>query len=111
YVHYTFDSATSAFSSASSSSCYILRNLPRLQFLDLFLSSFHSNLFCFIQAVLQVFNGLLHVLLHTLQGEQLCPAPSSTPQPSCFIPATCFRLQSTLQGVYGPLQLALSVCL
>ena len=39
---------------------------PGLQFLDLFLSALHGNLLSFIQAVLEVLDGLFHVLLHAL---------------------------------------------
>uniref|UniRef100_A0A8C4S721 Uncharacterized protein n=1 Tax=Erpetoichthys calabaricus TaxID=27687 RepID=A0A8C4S721_ERPCA len=38
-----------------------------LQLLQLFFATFHGNLLCFIQPVLQIFNGLFHVLLHTFQ--------------------------------------------
>ena len=40
---------------------------PILQFLDLLLAPLHCNLLSLIQAVLQVLDGLLHVLLHALQ--------------------------------------------
>ena len=40
---------------------------PGLELLHLLLASLHGDLFSFIQTVLQVFDGLLHVLLHTLQ--------------------------------------------
>uniref|UniRef100_A0A3B4YCW1 Uncharacterized protein n=1 Tax=Seriola lalandi dorsalis TaxID=1841481 RepID=A0A3B4YCW1_SERLL len=40
---------------------------PGLELLHLLLASLHGDLFSFIQTVLQVFNGLLHVLLHALQ--------------------------------------------
>uniref|UniRef100_A0A3Q3WZ96 Uncharacterized protein n=1 Tax=Mola mola TaxID=94237 RepID=A0A3Q3WZ96_MOLML len=74
---FTCDSAMSALSSASSSSCCSLRSLAMLltlqlsdaslQFLELFLAALHGDLLGFIQAVLQVFDCLLHVLLHALQ--------------------------------------------
>uniref|UniRef100_A0A3B4XVJ6 Uncharacterized protein n=1 Tax=Seriola lalandi dorsalis TaxID=1841481 RepID=A0A3B4XVJ6_SERLL len=64
-------------SSASSSSCCSLRSLAMLlvlqlfdaslQFLELLLAALHGNLLGLIQTVLQVFDGLLHVLLHALQ--------------------------------------------
>uniref|UniRef100_A0A8B9CQ15 Secreted protein n=1 Tax=Anser brachyrhynchus TaxID=132585 RepID=A0A8B9CQ15_9AVES len=76
-------SAMSARSSASSSSCCTLRYFTRLelcdlggcplppypgfQLLDLLLAPLESNLLCFVQAHLQVLDGLLHVLLHPLQ--------------------------------------------
>uniref|UniRef100_A0A3B4B2D5 Uncharacterized protein n=1 Tax=Periophthalmus magnuspinnatus TaxID=409849 RepID=A0A3B4B2D5_9GOBI len=45
-------------------------NLTELcQLLYLLLASLHSDLFSLIQTVLQVFDGLLHVLLHSLQSE------------------------------------------
>uniref|UniRef100_A0A8C1VPC1 Uncharacterized protein n=1 Tax=Cyprinus carpio TaxID=7962 RepID=A0A8C1VPC1_CYPCA len=40
---------------------------PGFQFLDLLLASLHGDLLSFIQTVLQVLDGLLHVLLHALQ--------------------------------------------
>ena len=48
---------------------YVLENssYPGLELLHLLLASLHGDLFSFIQTVLQVFDGLLHVLLHTLQ--------------------------------------------
>uniref|UniRef100_A0A8C6RI00 Uncharacterized protein n=1 Tax=Nannospalax galili TaxID=1026970 RepID=A0A8C6RI00_NANGA len=73
----TWDSAMSARSSASSSSCCTLRNLDRLlilqlpnsglQLLQLLLASLEGDLLGLIQPVLQVLDGLLHVLLHALQ--------------------------------------------
>uniref|UniRef100_A0A669F4M9 Uncharacterized protein n=1 Tax=Oreochromis niloticus TaxID=8128 RepID=A0A669F4M9_ORENI len=68
------DSAMSARSSASSSSCCSLRSFlilqlfdASLQFLELLLATLHGDLLGLIQTVLQVFDGLLHVLLHALQ--------------------------------------------
>uniref|UniRef100_A0AAX7TRC0 Dynein light chain n=1 Tax=Astatotilapia calliptera TaxID=8154 RepID=A0AAX7TRC0_ASTCA len=68
------DSAMSARSSASSSSCCSLRSFlilqlfdANLQFLELLLAALHGDLLSLIQTVLQVFDGLLHVLLHALQ--------------------------------------------
>uniref|UniRef100_A0A8C5U831 Uncharacterized protein n=1 Tax=Malurus cyaneus samueli TaxID=2593467 RepID=A0A8C5U831_9PASS len=68
----TCDSAMSARSSASSSSCWILRNLespthPGLQLLDLFLPSLQGQLLSLFQTVLQVLHSLVQVLLHPLQ--------------------------------------------
>uniref|UniRef100_A0A672ZT39 Uncharacterized protein n=1 Tax=Sphaeramia orbicularis TaxID=375764 RepID=A0A672ZT39_9TELE len=36
-------------------------------FLELLLATLHGNLLCLIQTVLQIFDGLFHVLLHALQ--------------------------------------------
>uniref|UniRef100_A0A674PJ47 Uncharacterized protein n=1 Tax=Takifugu rubripes TaxID=31033 RepID=A0A674PJ47_TAKRU len=89
-------------SSASSSSCWTSH--PGLQLLNLLLASFHGNLLRFIQTVLQVFDSLLHVLLHAFQvsaGVLL------------FLQLLCHHgrisngllgLILTLQGVDGPLQ-------
>uniref|UniRef100_A0A3P8SIU9 Si:ch211-158m24.12 n=1 Tax=Amphiprion percula TaxID=161767 RepID=A0A3P8SIU9_AMPPE len=44
-----------------------LTELGKIALLHLLLSSLHGDLFRFIQTVLQIFDGLLHVLLHTLQ--------------------------------------------
>ncbi|KAJ1079342.1 hypothetical protein K5549_020666, partial [Capra hircus] len=73
----TWDSAMSARSSASSSSCCTLRNLdrllvlqfphPGLQLLQLLLAALERDLLRLVQPVLQVLDGLLHVLLHALQ--------------------------------------------
>uniref|UniRef100_A0A8D2QKW3 Uncharacterized protein n=1 Tax=Zonotrichia albicollis TaxID=44394 RepID=A0A8D2QKW3_ZONAL len=74
----TWDSAMSARSSASSSSCCALRNLASLQLilqfphtslqlLQLLLAPFQGQLLSLIQPHLQVLDGLLHVLLHPLQ--------------------------------------------
>uniref|UniRef100_A0A8C3IXT7 Uncharacterized protein n=1 Tax=Chrysemys picta bellii TaxID=8478 RepID=A0A8C3IXT7_CHRPI len=78
----------SARSSASSSSCWILRNLVRLtldnirnapkctnmgnthsglQFLDMLLATLQCQLLCLIQTELQVLHCLVQVLLHPLQ--------------------------------------------
>uniref|UniRef100_A0A674P644 Uncharacterized protein n=1 Tax=Takifugu rubripes TaxID=31033 RepID=A0A674P644_TAKRU len=40
---------------------------PGLQFLELLLATFHGKALCFIQAVLQVLDSDLQVLLHPLQ--------------------------------------------
>ncbi|KAJ1072412.1 hypothetical protein K5549_020885, partial [Capra hircus] len=75
----TWDSAMSARSSASSSSCWTLRHLdscvlsplwplyPILQLLDLLLPALQGQLLSLVQAVLQVLDRLLQVLLHPLQ--------------------------------------------
>ena len=42
------------------------KTYPSLQLLNLLPASLHGDLFCLIKAVLQVLNGLLHVLLHAL---------------------------------------------
>uniref|UniRef100_A0A3B5K811 Uncharacterized protein n=1 Tax=Takifugu rubripes TaxID=31033 RepID=A0A3B5K811_TAKRU len=46
---------------------YYLSSHPGLHLLNLLLASFHGNLLSFIQTVLQVFDSLLHVLLHAFQ--------------------------------------------
>uniref|UniRef100_A0A8C0JZ94 Uncharacterized protein n=1 Tax=Canis lupus dingo TaxID=286419 RepID=A0A8C0JZ94_CANLU len=75
----TWDSAMSALSSASSSSCWTLRHLdicvlnplksphPGLQFLDLLLPALQGQLLSLVQTMLQVLHRLLQVLLHPLQ--------------------------------------------
>uniref|UniRef100_A0A3B5JUV1 Uncharacterized protein n=1 Tax=Takifugu rubripes TaxID=31033 RepID=A0A3B5JUV1_TAKRU len=82
---------------------------PGLQLLNLLLASFHGDLLRFIQTVLQVFDSLLHVLLHAFQvsaGVLL------------FLQLLCHHgrisngllgLILTLQGVDGPLQFAFNV--
>uniref|UniRef100_A0A665UTK3 Uncharacterized protein n=1 Tax=Echeneis naucrates TaxID=173247 RepID=A0A665UTK3_ECHNA len=63
----TWDSAISARSSASSSSCWIFLHLDRLKFLELLLATLHGQVLSLIQAVLQVLDSDLQVLLHPLQ--------------------------------------------
>uniref|UniRef100_A0A3B5LI17 Uncharacterized protein n=1 Tax=Xiphophorus couchianus TaxID=32473 RepID=A0A3B5LI17_9TELE len=62
-----------------------LAELGEIILLDLLLASLHGDLFSFIQTVLQIFDGLLHVLLHALQppplqfeAEQYHPQASSS---------------------------------
>uniref|UniRef100_A0AAY4ACJ7 Uncharacterized protein n=1 Tax=Denticeps clupeoides TaxID=299321 RepID=A0AAY4ACJ7_9TELE len=93
-------------------SCCILRNLvrlvhnkthPGLQLLDLLLATFHGNLLSFIQTVLQVLDGLLHVLLHALQmGTGVLFLLH-------LIPAASLRLQGALQGIHYPLLVPLGL--
>uniref|UniRef100_A0AAY4ACJ3 Uncharacterized protein n=1 Tax=Denticeps clupeoides TaxID=299321 RepID=A0AAY4ACJ3_9TELE len=93
-------------------SCCSLRNLPRLelcsshpglQLLDLLLAAFHGNLLSFIQTVLQVLDGLLHVLLHALQmGTGVLFLLH-------LIPAASLRLQGALQGIHYPLLIPLGL--
>uniref|UniRef100_A0A671WE58 Uncharacterized protein n=1 Tax=Sparus aurata TaxID=8175 RepID=A0A671WE58_SPAAU len=94
-------------SSASSSSCSCSSYThPGLELLQLLLASLHGDLFSFIQAVLQIFNGLLHVLLHTLQvsaGVSL----HLLLQTHGLIPAATLRLKRALQGFNHPLQVPL----
>uniref|UniRef100_A0A8V1AKT4 Uncharacterized protein n=1 Tax=Gallus gallus TaxID=9031 RepID=A0A8V1AKT4_CHICK len=101
----TCDSAMSARSSASSSSCWILRNLespthPGLQLLNLLLASLQGQLLCLIQAVLQVLHRLVQVLLHPLQvgtGVSL----HLLLQPQGLIPAPDLSIQAALQGLHN----------
>uniref|UniRef100_A0A3Q3VJ63 Uncharacterized protein n=1 Tax=Mola mola TaxID=94237 RepID=A0A3Q3VJ63_MOLML len=111
------DSATSALSSASSSSCWAFLNrsmwYPRtysgLQFLKLFLSALHRQVFCLIQAVLQVLHCDLQVLLHPLQvsaGVLLLPHISLF---SGIIAAADLCVQSGLHGLHHPLVVPLQL--
>uniref|UniRef100_A0A8C2UAI1 Uncharacterized protein n=1 Tax=Coturnix japonica TaxID=93934 RepID=A0A8C2UAI1_COTJA len=107
----------SARSSASSSSCWILRNLvspthPGLQLLDLLLASLQGQLLCFIQTELQVLHRLVQVLLHPLQvgtGVLLllqlfchhgCLERQSSKSQG-FIPAPDLSIQAALQGLHN----------
>uniref|UniRef100_A0A3Q2DZQ2 Uncharacterized protein n=1 Tax=Cyprinodon variegatus TaxID=28743 RepID=A0A3Q2DZQ2_CYPVA len=118
----TFDPTSRLFaplSSASSNSCWSLRNLvrlllayvsssahPGLQLLNLLLASLHGDLLRLIQTVLQIFDGLLHVLLHTLQvsaGVSL----HFLLQSKRFIPAAGFRLKGALKSIHHSLLVSL----
>uniref|UniRef100_A0A3Q1B1U7 Uncharacterized protein n=1 Tax=Amphiprion ocellaris TaxID=80972 RepID=A0A3Q1B1U7_AMPOC len=84
---------------------------PGLELLHLLLSSLHGDLFRFIQTVLQIFDGLLHVLLHTLQvsaGVLVIKLELSILGNS-LIPAASLSLKRALQGVNGPLQVPLAL--
>uniref|UniRef100_A0A8D2HVR4 Uncharacterized protein n=1 Tax=Urocitellus parryii TaxID=9999 RepID=A0A8D2HVR4_UROPR len=116
----TWDSAMSALSSASSSSCCTLRHLdscvqntlkrtyPGLQFLDLLLATLQGQLLSLIQTVLQVFHRLFQVLLHPLQ---ILIAPYSIIQmqlgilqgkPGSIIPASDLCIQGALHCLHHP---------
>uniref|UniRef100_A0A3Q3QZC2 Uncharacterized protein n=1 Tax=Monopterus albus TaxID=43700 RepID=A0A3Q3QZC2_MONAL len=115
---FTCDSAMSALSSASSSSCCSLRILATLlifqlfdaslQFLELLLTTLHGDLLCFIQTVLQIFDGLLHVPLHTLQIviAVLCIIQLKL---SGLISAPGLRFQRGLKGLKHPLVVPLGL--
>uniref|UniRef100_A0A8C9JIX5 Uncharacterized protein n=1 Tax=Panthera tigris altaica TaxID=74533 RepID=A0A8C9JIX5_PANTA len=107
----TWDSAMSARSSASSSSCCTLRNLdrllilqlphPGLQLLQLLLAALEGDLLGLIQPVLQVLDGLLHVLLHALQvGAGV--ALHLLLHPQGLVAAACLCIQGGLQRVHHP---------
>uniref|UniRef100_A0A8C4Q3K3 Uncharacterized protein n=1 Tax=Eptatretus burgeri TaxID=7764 RepID=A0A8C4Q3K3_EPTBU len=69
-----------------------------LGFLNLFLSAFQSDLLCLVQAHLQVLQGLLHVLFHSLQ---VCTRLLLHSQ--CFVPTFGLTLQAGLHCIYGSL--------
>uniref|UniRef100_A0A672UKV8 Tektin n=1 Tax=Strigops habroptila TaxID=2489341 RepID=A0A672UKV8_STRHB len=115
----TWDSAMSARSSASSSSCCTFRNLvrllrlqvphARLQLLQLLLPPLESQLLSLVQAHLQVLDGLLHVLLHPLQVgagvllllQLLCHHG--------LVAAPGLSVQGGLEGVHHPQVVALGL--
>uniref|UniRef100_A0A668AEH7 Uncharacterized protein n=1 Tax=Myripristis murdjan TaxID=586833 RepID=A0A668AEH7_9TELE len=101
-----WDSAMSARSSASSnSSCF---SYPRLQFLELLLATLHGKILSLIQAMLQVLDSDLHVLLHPLQvstGVSLHLLLDS----QGIIPAPNLRVKSALHGVSHPLAVPLDL--
>uniref|UniRef100_A0A8C0XB57 Secreted protein n=1 Tax=Castor canadensis TaxID=51338 RepID=A0A8C0XB57_CASCN len=119
----TWDSAMSARSSASSSSCCTLRNLdrllilqlphPGLQLLKLFLATLQGDLLCLVQPVLQILNGLLHVLLHALQviigTDCVIQLELGVLGESGFVAATSLRIQGGLQRVHHPQVVALGL--
>uniref|UniRef100_A0A3B5Q768 Uncharacterized protein n=1 Tax=Xiphophorus maculatus TaxID=8083 RepID=A0A3B5Q768_XIPMA len=86
---------------------------PGLELLDLLLASLHGDLFSFIQTVLQIFDGLLHVLLHALQviigPNRLIQLNLAILYRMGFIPAAALGLKRTLQGVDCPLQVPLAL--
>uniref|UniRef100_A0A3P8SHS9 Uncharacterized protein n=1 Tax=Amphiprion percula TaxID=161767 RepID=A0A3P8SHS9_AMPPE len=115
----TLDPASRLLARTSSSSCCkyntnhkCRRNThPGLELLHLLLSSLHGDLFSFIQTVLQIFDGLLHVLLHTLQvsaGVLVIKLELSILGNS-LIPAASLSFKRALQGVNGPLQVPLAL--
>uniref|UniRef100_A0A3P8NJ65 Uncharacterized protein n=1 Tax=Astatotilapia calliptera TaxID=8154 RepID=A0A3P8NJ65_ASTCA len=92
---------------------------PGLELLHLLLASLHGDLLSFIQAVLQVFDGLLHVLLHSLQMSVII-GPNRVIQlnlvsfhfllqPQSLIPAATLSFKRALQGVDGPLQVSFAL--
>uniref|UniRef100_A0A8D3D3Y2 Uncharacterized protein n=1 Tax=Scophthalmus maximus TaxID=52904 RepID=A0A8D3D3Y2_SCOMX len=101
-----WDSAMSARSSASSSSCWTFLHLDRLQFLELLLASLHSQVLSLIQTVLQVLNSDLQVLLHPLQVRVSLHLLLDS---QGVVPAPDLRIQSALHGVNHPLTVSLDL--
>uniref|UniRef100_A0A8C6TQQ6 Alkylated DNA repair protein AlkB homologue 8 N-terminal domain-containing protein n=1 Tax=Neogobius melanostomus TaxID=47308 RepID=A0A8C6TQQ6_9GOBI len=85
-----------------------LDTYPGLQFLHLLLASLHSDHFSLIQTVLQVFDGLLHVLLHALQVSTGVSLHLFL-QTESFISAARLCLKRALKGVNRPLQVSLGL--
>uniref|UniRef100_A0A3B4XFK5 Uncharacterized protein n=1 Tax=Seriola lalandi dorsalis TaxID=1841481 RepID=A0A3B4XFK5_SERLL len=98
----TWDSAMSARSSASSSSCWTFL----LKFLELLLATLHGQVLSLIQAVLQVLNSDLQVLLHPLQVSVSLHLLLDS---QGIIPAPDLRIQSALHGVSHPLAVPLDL--
>uniref|UniRef100_A0A452UG84 Uncharacterized protein n=1 Tax=Ursus maritimus TaxID=29073 RepID=A0A452UG84_URSMA len=120
----TWDSAMSARSSASSSSCCTFRNLdrllvlqlphPGLQLLQLLLAALEGDLLGLIQPVLEVLDGLLHVLLHALQvvvgAHRVVQLDLGVLQTGRgLVAAACLRVQRGLQRVHHPQVVALGL--
>uniref|UniRef100_A0A8C0QWD1 Uncharacterized protein n=1 Tax=Canis lupus dingo TaxID=286419 RepID=A0A8C0QWD1_CANLU len=115
----TWDSAMSARSSASSSSCCTLRNLdrllilqlphPGLQLLQLLLATLEGDLLSLIQPMLQVLDGLLHVLLHALQVVIGTHCIVQVGMRDSLIAAARLRIQGGLQRVHHPQVVALGL--
>uniref|UniRef100_A0A8C8ZVT1 Uncharacterized protein n=1 Tax=Prolemur simus TaxID=1328070 RepID=A0A8C8ZVT1_PROSS len=105
----TWDSAISALSAASSSSCWTLRQrdscvslksfYPVLQFLDLLLPALQRQLLGLVQTVLQVLHRLLQVLLHPLQVgvslHLLLESDGIVPAPDLSIQRALHRLHNS----------------
>uniref|UniRef100_A0A8C6J6B5 Uncharacterized protein n=1 Tax=Melopsittacus undulatus TaxID=13146 RepID=A0A8C6J6B5_MELUD len=115
----TWDSAMSARSSASSSSCCTFRNLvslqlrlqvphSRLQLLELLLAPLESQLLSLVQPQLQVLDGLLHVLLHALQVSAGVTFHLLL-QPQGLVAAPGLSVQGGLEGVHHPQVVALGL--
>uniref|UniRef100_A0A4W6DWT7 Uncharacterized protein n=1 Tax=Lates calcarifer TaxID=8187 RepID=A0A4W6DWT7_LATCA len=89
----TWDSAMSARSSASSSSCWIFL----LQFLELLLATLHGQVLSLIQVLLHPLQVSTSVTLHLLLDSQ------------GIVPAPDLRIQSALHGVNHPLAVPLDL--
>uniref|UniRef100_A0A8C6LGT2 Uncharacterized protein n=1 Tax=Nothobranchius furzeri TaxID=105023 RepID=A0A8C6LGT2_NOTFU len=103
------DSAMSARSWASSIS-FMEHSYPLFQFLELLLATFHGEVLSLIQAVLQVLNCDLQVLLHPLQVRtgvllllQLLSHHGSLVRGKGIVPAPDLSIKSALHGVNHPL--------
>uniref|UniRef100_A0A4W5NJ03 Uncharacterized protein n=1 Tax=Hucho hucho TaxID=62062 RepID=A0A4W5NJ03_9TELE len=86
----------------------LLLTHPGLQFLELLLASLHGQILSLIQAVLQVLDCDLQVLLHPLQvraGVSL----HLLLHPQGVIPAPDLRVQGALHGVNHPLAVPLDL--
>uniref|UniRef100_A0A3Q0QWJ2 Uncharacterized protein n=1 Tax=Amphilophus citrinellus TaxID=61819 RepID=A0A3Q0QWJ2_AMPCI len=77
---------------------------PGFELLHLLLASLHGDLLSFIQAVLQVFDGLLHVLLHALQVSLLT---SFSGLSNFLIPAASLSLKRALKSIHNSLVVSL----
>uniref|UniRef100_A0A8D3ARK5 Uncharacterized protein n=1 Tax=Scophthalmus maximus TaxID=52904 RepID=A0A8D3ARK5_SCOMX len=87
---------------------------PGLELLYLLLASLHGDLLSLIQTVLQVFDGLLHVLLHTLQvrAGRVIKLELSILESMTFnglIPAASLSIERALKSVHNSLMV--SFCL
>uniref|UniRef100_A0A3Q0SNM8 Uncharacterized protein n=1 Tax=Amphilophus citrinellus TaxID=61819 RepID=A0A3Q0SNM8_AMPCI len=103
----TWDSAMSARSSASSSSCWTAQSsYPGLKFLELLLATLHGQILSLIQAVLQVLNSDLQVLLHPLQVSVSLHLLLDS---QGIVPAPDLRIQSALHGVNHSLAVPLDL--
>uniref|UniRef100_A0AAQ5Y6C8 Uncharacterized protein n=1 Tax=Amphiprion ocellaris TaxID=80972 RepID=A0AAQ5Y6C8_AMPOC len=109
----TWDSAMSARSSASSSSCWIFL----LEFLELLLATLHGQVLSLIQTVLQVLNSNLQVLLHPLQvilgSDSIIKVQLSILVQNMIrkgiVSTPDLRIQSALHGVNHPLAVPLDL--
>uniref|UniRef100_A0A671VR35 Uncharacterized protein n=1 Tax=Sparus aurata TaxID=8175 RepID=A0A671VR35_SPAAU len=108
-------SAMSARSSASSSSFWTFLltvqiltefSYPGLKFLELLLATLHCQVLCLIQAMLQILNSNLKVLLHPLQVSVSLHLLLDS---QGIIPAPDFRIQGALHGVSHPLAVPLDL--
>uniref|UniRef100_A0A3B3W0Q0 Uncharacterized protein n=1 Tax=Poecilia latipinna TaxID=48699 RepID=A0A3B3W0Q0_9TELE len=113
-------SAMSARSWASSISCWTFLSLdirncsyPLLQFLELLLATLHGEVLSLIQAMLQVLDCNLQVLLHPLQvstGILIIKVSLHLLLDSQgIIPAPDLSIQSALHGVNHPLAVSLDL--
>uniref|UniRef100_A0A674GDH3 Uncharacterized protein n=1 Tax=Taeniopygia guttata TaxID=59729 RepID=A0A674GDH3_TAEGU len=95
-------SVSSSFSSSRTCKKVGSQTYPGFQFLDLLLATFQSYLFCFIQSLLEVFNGLFHLLSH-----HCCLKNNHILQEILDADGLCFRINGGRSVLNYPLAFSL----